>query len=90
MNSHSNDYVYVVRIINLRTNEDCLLKNYDNEVVLFEDRFDAIAVAKTYIRRPFIEKFEVYEFEYWFTQHLPFSTREYRKTHKKGKHGNKQ
>lgn len=85
MNSHSKDYVYVVRIINLRTNEDCLLKNYDNEVVLFEDRFDAIAVAKTYIRRPFIEKFEVYMYEYWLTQYWPFPTRKYRRTYKRKK-----
>lgn len=84
MNSNSKDYVYIVRIINLRTDEDYLLTNYDNEVILFEDRFDAIATAKAYIRIPFIEKFEVYEFEYWFTQHWLFPTRKYRKTYKRG------
>ena len=84
MNSHSKDYVYIVKIINLRTNEDRLLTNYDNEVILFEDRFDAIATAKAYSRIPFIEKFEVHEFEYWFTQYCPFPTRKYRKTYKKG------
>lgn len=84
MNSLLQDCVYAVIIINLRTNEKRFLTNYDNEVILFEDRFDAIATAKAYIRIPFIEKFEVHEFEYWFTQHWPFPTRKYRKTYKKG------
>lgn len=62
-NSFLKDSVYVVMIINLRTNEERFLINDDNEVVLFDDRFTAITVAKTYIR-PFVEKFAVYMFDY--------------------------
>lgn len=88
MSGYSKDYVYIVRITNLKTNEDCFLTNYDNEVILFEDRFDAIVTAKTYIRRPFIERFEVYMDEYWLTQYWPFPTRKYRKTYKEGEYSN--
>lgn len=79
-NSLLKDSVYVVMITNLMTNEDRFLINDDNEVVLFDDRFTAIDVAKTYIRKPFIEKFAVYMFDY---RMLP--PRKYRKYRSKVK-----
>ena len=78
-NSLLKNSVYVVIIINFMTNEERFLTNYDNEVVLFDNRFDAIDVAKTYIR-PFVEKFAVYMFDY---QTLP--TGKYRKYRSKVK-----
>lgn len=78
-NSFLKDSAYVVMITNLMTNEDRFLINDDNEVVLFDDRFTAIDVAKTYIR-PFVEKFAIYMFDYRL---LP--TRKYRKYHSKVK-----
>lgn len=55
------DCVYVIRIFNPHTNDDYLLKNSINEIIAFEDRFDAINYAKKYIRkRLHVEYFRVY------------------------------
>lgn len=38
--------LYIVRIINPQTNDDYILKNSINEIIAFEDRYDAIDYAK--------------------------------------------
>ena len=55
------DCEYVIRIFNPHTNDHYLLKNSINEIIAFEDRFDAINYAKKYIRkRLHVEYFRVY------------------------------
>ena len=55
------DCVYVIRMFNPHTKDDYILKNSINEIIAFEDRFDAIDYAKKYIRRRLhVEYFRIY------------------------------
>lgn len=55
------DCVYFIRIFNPHTNDDYILKNSINEIIAFEDRFDAINYAKKYVRRRLhVEYFRIY------------------------------
>ena len=56
------DCLYIIRIINPHANDDYVLKNSINEVVAFEDSYDAIDYAKKYIRKRLnVEYFRVYK-----------------------------
>jgi hypothetical protein len=68
------DCLYIVQIINPHTNDDYILENSINEIVAFEDRYDAIDYAKKYIKkRLHVEYFRVYlEFMFMLERlHVP-------------------
>nr|DAQ65777.1 MAG TPA: Protein of unknown function (DUF3110) [Caudoviricetes sp.] len=54
------DCLYIIEVVNPRTNDGYILKNPINKTVAFEDRDDAIDYAKLYIRkRLYTEHFNV-------------------------------
>ena len=65
------DCLYIVEIVNPRTNDGYILKNSINEIVAFEDRFDAIDYAKLHIRKRFhTEYYRIYMETIWMIEGL--------------------
>lgn len=65
------DCLYIIQIINPYTNDDYILRNSINEIVAFEDRFDAIDYTKRHVRRIFYtEYYRIYIEPMWVIEGL--------------------
>lgn len=54
------DCLYIIEIVNPRTNDGYILKNSINKTIAFEGRDDAIDYAKLHIRKRFyVEHFNI-------------------------------
>lgn len=72
MSKHfDDDCLYIIQMINPYTNDDYILRNSINEIVAFEDRFDAIDYAKRHVRRRFYtEYYRIYIKPMWVIEGL--------------------
>lgn len=65
------DCLYIIQMINPYTNDDYILRNSINEIVAFEDRFDAIDYAKRHVRKRFYtEYYRIYMETIWMLEGL--------------------